>query len=394
MDDAATSYLVFSDDWGGHQSSSQHLFGHIGRDHAVLWVNTIGMRNPKLTLTDFRKAVRKIIGMIAGTRTAKTVAVSAPAMLHVCQPFMLPFSNLSLVRKFNRWSVRRNLKMELQRLGMRHPTIVSTVPNACDFVEGLGARRVVYYCVDDFTQWPGLERNLVADMEAHMIAVSDVLIATSSKLLALLSARGKPVTLLTHGVDLELFSSEPQAEHQCLSAIPAPRIGYFGLFDERSDQKLLTAVAQRLPKYSFVITGPVVADTTALRSCPNVYFTGAVAYRQLPAVVRGLQALFIPYLVNSFTDAISPLKLKEYLVTGKPVIVTAMAEARNYANRLSIASTVDEWVRAIVLSAHADVADRKRLLTQEMADDSWQKKSHRFIEICNLQPADSKQVKS
>src|SRR6478752_5472480 len=94
------SFIVFSDDWGEHPSSCQHLFRELIGDHAVLWVNTIGMRSPSLTFEDFRKALRKIAKMFRrGAPPADREWQSQPQP-RVCQPFMLPFSAIGLVRRF------------------------------------------------------------------------------------------------------------------------------------------------------------------------------------------------------------------------------------------------------------------------------------------------------
>ncbi|MGH8209942.1 MAG: glycosyltransferase, partial [Steroidobacteraceae bacterium] len=302
--------------------------------------------------------------------------------VHVRQPFMLPFSSVAAVRRLNRRSVIDVVQRVAAELEMLDPIVVSTVPNACDFVGSLGARRIAYYCVDDFTQWPGLEHELVGRMERELIERSDVLIATSHNLYNRLLRSGKRTYLLSHGVDLSLFAREAPAEHECLAKIPRPRAGCFGLFDERSDQSLIAALARRLPDHSFVFTGPVATDATRLRALANVHFTGAVPYEELPALIKGLDTLFIPYVVNDFTATISPLKLKEYLVTGRPVITTAMAEALLQKEHLTVARTVDEWEMALRSGAFDDLRSRKQAMLRLMTGESWGDKARRFVEIC------------
>ncbi len=378
------SFIVFADDWGEHPSSCQHLFRVIGARHRVLWINTIGMRNPTLTVADLRKVRTKLRKMFRGdgaVASTRSVGANQPNV-HVRQPFMLPFSSFAGVRGVNRLSVVGLVKRAAAELGMRDPVIVSTVPNACDFVSQLGSARIVYYCVDDFAQWPGFEHDLVRRMERELIERSHVLIATSRSLYDRLSTNGKPTYLLTHGVDLRLFGSEVATEHACLAQIPRPRAGYFGLFDERSDQDLIASLARRLPNYSFVLTGPVATNISRLQALANVHFTGPVRYEELPALVKGLDALFIPYLVNDFTATISPLKLKEYLATGKPVITTPMAEALLQGRNLTIARTVEDWEAALEAARRIDHGARKQSMQRLLAEESWERKALRFINIC------------
>jgi glycosyltransferase involved in cell wall biosynthesis len=376
------SFIVFSDDWGEHPSSCQHLFRHLLARHTVIWVNTIGMRTPRFSLADLKKIVRKVSKMFMRRVPDAARDATAPQP-QVCQPFMLPFSSIAAVRRFNRYSVLRQVRRVARAANVRRPVVVTTVPNACDYVDGFDAARIVYYCVDDFSQWPGLEHALVRDMEASLIAKADLLIATSRNLFTKLSAGGRKVHLLTHGVDLELFSQEAPREHACLAAIPAPRAGYFGLFDQRSDQALLAAVARANPGISFVITGPVATDTALLRACPNIHFTGPLPYLELPALIKGLDVLFIPYVVDPFTDSISPLKLKEYLVTGKPVVVTPIAEARLQPDFLSLAATAAEWQHALQAALTADRSTRRVAVRAALAGESWANKAGVFEGLCN-----------
>jgi hypothetical protein len=295
---------------------------------------------------------------------------------------MLPFSSIAAVRRFNQRSVIRTVLHATGEMGLQRPVVVTTVPNACDYVTHFDARRIIYYCVDDFTQWPGLEHDLVRSMETGLVKRADVLVATSRRLLASLSNSGKPVHLLTHGVDIGLFSQSAQAEHECLVGIARPRVGYFGLFDERSDQELIAAVAASMPWHSFVIAGPVVVDTARLRALPNIHFPGPIEYRRLPALIRGLDALLIPYGVNEFTASISPLKLKEYLATGKPVISTPLAESLLQQQHIMIAATAGEWIAALIAAASVDVAARTREMQSVLAGESWADKARCFLDLC------------
>ena len=373
-----TPFLVFSDDWGVHPSSCQHLFRHIAKTHKVLWVNTIGMRNPKPTFADFGKAVSKIARMFRG-RDGQGNSGSIENGVVACQPFMLPFANWPGVRRFNTRSVVRKIRESLARLGLDNPILVTTVPNACDYVGKCGERKVIYYCVDDFSEWPGLEKDLVLRMEEDLIRKSDIMIATSEKLYRKLSTCGKPTFLLTHGVDVEFFGQEVAAEHPLLNTIPKPRVGYFGLYDDRSDHELLSEVAQRMPDFSFVITGKVESDSLRQKRIPNIYFTGAIPYGELPAMVKGWEALMLPYVINELTEAISPLKLKEYLATGKPIVSTPVPEVLKLKEYVIIAETAELWEGALRTSLLPLENGMEKPSSDFWKNETWGKKANRFL---------------
>jgi glycosyltransferase involved in cell wall biosynthesis len=374
------SFIVFSDDFGVHPSSCQHLFRFISKEHSVVWVNTIGMRNPNMSVRDIRKAYLKMGSMLRPSRSEPQDRRNHKII--VCQPLMLPYGNLPWVRKVNRGLVLTAVRNILEKYGLSNGVTVATVPNACDYAGRLGEKRVIYYCVDDFSEWPGIRKDVAEKMERALIATADAFIATSRKLHTRLGEYGKPNYLLPHGVDLRLFSSEPENENHCLRKIPKPRVGYFGLFDERSDEKLIAGVASRLKEWSFVFTGPIAVRSSLLGELQNVFFTGRVPYGELPTVVKGLDVLCIPYKMNLLTDAITPLKLKEYLATGRPIVSTPIPEVKTWADYVITASSVDEWERALRYSLGASIPERQQVLGKILANEDWSVKAETFLEIC------------
>ncbi len=374
-------FLVLADDWDEHPSSCQHLFRHISQKYKVLWVNTIGMRNPKLALTDFHKAVNKMRKMFDWSGDRNPEELSGNGVV-ACQPPMLPFVKLPGVRRINKATVRKSVRKRLAELGMGSPMLVATVPNACDFIGDFGESKVIYYCVDDFSEWPGLEKKMVKKMEAQLIEKSDSLVATSQKLFDRLAGSGKPTYLLTHGVDAEFFRQNVAREHALLNGIPRPRVGYYGLFDERSDHDLLAQLAQRMPDVSFVITGRVESFALPQKKIPNVYFTGSVPYGELPAMIKGWDVLILPYLINDLTDAISPLKLKEYLAAGKPVVSSPIPEVLKMREYVFLARTAEEWEKHLRSCLFRPEGVNRMSPDRLLLNETWEKKAEEFLGIC------------
>jgi glycosyltransferase involved in cell wall biosynthesis len=371
------SFVVFSDDWGEHPSSCQHLFRHISRKYPVIWVNTVGMRNPTLTWTDLAKASKKVVRMCVGAQKQGRT----DGDIHVYQPMMLPFSRSKIVRKLNRLSVGFALRKALRNNRGSDLVVVTTVPNASDLLDGLPARLVVYYCVDDFAEWPNINKAAVQRMERELISKAHVFIATSDKLYQKFAELKKPVFLLSHGVDLQMYSSGVASEHPALRNIPSPRVGYFGLFDERSDQRLLADLASRLGGLSFVIAGPVVVDVSRLKRLQNVFFTGPVDYFDLPALAKGIDVLLIPYLCNRLSEAISPLKFKEYLATGKPIVSTPLAEIEKFGDLVDIGSSAEELEAGIRRCLSLPAMQRLEKVKVLLQGEDWQAKAGQFVKI-------------
>jgi glycosyltransferase involved in cell wall biosynthesis len=311
----------------------------------------------------------------------KGAFMPADVAVRVRQPFMLPYSGVDMVRAINASSVARTLRKETHSHDGK-VVLVATVPNAGDYCAALPSATVVYYCVDDFTQWPGVNKEVVSRMERRLVARADILIAASPALRDRLAGCGRPVHLLTHGVDVDLFTRIVSEEHESLGAIPRPRAGFFGLIDARTDQELLAEVARRMPDMSFVLSGPVEAPVGQLACCSNVHFTGPVPYTQLPSLISGLDVLLLPYRLDALGNSLSPLKLKEYLVTGRPIVSTPIAEARMWKPHVATAGSAEEWVYELRLALSADQDARRRNIVPSMNDESWRRKAQIFVNLC------------
>ena len=185
-----------------------------------------------------------------------------------------------------------------------------------------------------------------------------------------------------HGVDLAHFGQPACESLAVMKSIPAPRIGYFGLFDGRSDQALLETLADSMPETSIVIAGHTEGTFSALRARDNVNFLGPLPYADLPALVAGLDALILPYKVDRLSEALSPLKLKEYLATGLPVISTPIAAALELDDYLMIESTAESW-RSTLLEVLNDSEKRDQTPVRRFLEtESWERKAEEFVYFC------------
>lgn len=384
-------FLVFSDDWGEHPSSCQHIFRILAAANPTIWVNTVGLRQPQLTLDDARRSLRKISAML-GLRRPGTPSLhtngngsrngngKGPT---VRVPLMTPFHSPAWLAALNQRSLLSNVRHTLNELHFDQYTLVTTTPSVCDVVERIAPRKVVYYCVDDFSEWPGMNKPLIQRMEARLLDSVSLVICTSTALYERFH-RTHPTYLLTHGVDVEHFTAPQTREHPLLKRIPEPRVGYFGSFDQRSDIDLLRAMAQALPHVSFVITGPVHGRFPELRNLTNLHFTGPVSYPELPSIVRGWRACLLPYRLNSLTTKINPLKLKEYLASGKPVIAAPLPEISELSDFVRVAETAEDWCEAIEAAVKGEWRANPDAVSELLRYESWRGKADLFLRICQV----------
>ncbi|MEO8523732.1 MAG: glycosyltransferase [Caldimonas sp.] len=179
---------------------------------------------------------------------------------------------------------------------------------------------------------------------------------------ALLEKKGKlnPRTaLIPNGVDFAGFS-QPRPEPADIAAIPHPRIGYAGVIKKQLDLRLMVRLARARPNYSFVLVGPVMnvsgkeLEIAELRQLPNVYWLGEKPASQLPSYVQHFDVCVQCYEVNDYTRYIYPLKLNEYLATGRPTISSPIDAVKALNAVVTIAHSDAEWLAAIDQALTAD----------------------------------------
>jgi hypothetical protein len=198
--------LVFADDWGRHPSSCQHLVRRLLGRHAVTWVNTIGTRPPRLDRATLRRVGEKLQGWAAPTApTSDSATDDAPT---VVEAKMWPWVRSPLDRALNRTLLIRQLAPRIARMS-RPPIVVTTIPIVADLIGILPVGRWVYYCVDDFGSWPGLDQKPLGRLDERIIRSADVLIAAGAALRDRIGHFGREAHLLTHGVDLEHWATGP-----------------------------------------------------------------------------------------------------------------------------------------------------------------------------------------
>jgi glycosyltransferase involved in cell wall biosynthesis len=340
-------FVVFSDDWGRHPFSCQHIMQHFLPQNRILWVNTIGMRLPRLTAYDVKRAVEKIASW---TAKASESGMALPEGLRVISPVMIPFSTFPLVRVFNRWSVIRSVRAAMLEWDMRAPILLTTQPLASEFVGRLGECATVYYCVDDFANWPDMNiPKLVRAMEEKLLCQADLVVAVSDHLVRTRPARKGETRLLTHGVDVGHFRRARMVVGNKVfdGSRTFPVIGFFGLLDNRMDWNLVLSLVERHPEWTFVFIGNAQVSLGELTRFGNFRHISAVPYEELPCHAAAFDLAILPYIVDESTAGISPLKLKEYLALDIPVVTTPLPGVMEFREVLYMASGAEEFVAAI-----------------------------------------------
>lgn len=368
------SLLVFSDDWGRHPSSCQHLVRRLLPRFDVLWVNTIGTRSPRLDLDTFRRGVEKIRHWT--TRSKKSSPL--PPNLRLANPKMWPGFNSTSARGLNRELLLRQLMPKLREFG-DSTVAVTTVPIVADLVGKLPVSHWVYYCVDDFTQWPGLDQSALQRLDEKLIEQADTLIAVSQTLQERLAARGRASQLLTHGIDLPFWKgerNEPTLDE--LTNLESPLIVFWGLIDRRLDLSFVKKVSDTLTKGTILFVGPVADPDPALFKIKRAHRLPALDFHQLPLLAQAASVLIMPYADLPVTRAMQPLKFKEYLATGKPTVASALPATQPWSDCADLSSTPEDFVAKVCLRLNTGLPAEQRQARLRLSNESWDEKARAF----------------
>ncbi len=356
--------IVFGEDWGGLPSSTQQLIKHLSKTRQVIWVNSIGLRQPKLCKHDLKRALDKILAV--GAQKAPKMADSSDRFT-VINPKTIPapvgFFSRYIAAALLSYQIRRVIKQTM----LVNPILWISLPTAVDVVGKLGESAVVYYCCDDFSALQGVDHETVVSREKQLANDAD-LVLTSSKVLTAKFNRRNTITI-EHGVDFKLFAT-PTNPAPDLPNNGRPTAGYYGSISAWLDLALLDEIISRLPHWNFVFIGEISVDVSLLRRHHNVHFLGPRPHHQLPKYSQHWTASLLPFLHNRQIEACNPFKLREYLAAGRPIISTKFPALSPYLQFIDVVDGASEMVLALKKASNTKHTDQ--LKRQSVACDSWQ----------------------
>ncbi len=359
--------LCFGHDWSGDPLSKTHLMRLLARDNRILWINSIGYRAPTASARDLSRIVNKLK---AATEPVREVEPN----IFVLNPLAIPAYGVPAMQRVNRELLKYQVWRAMNRLGFRRVVNWVFNPTASVVAGGLGEELVVYYCVDEFTAFSGIPAQLV-ELERQLIRKADLVIVSSEKLWQTKSVDNPRTTLVRHGVAYEHFRKALAPETQIpdeMRGLPRPVIGYFGLMaDDWIDIDLMVHVARHFSGGSMVLLGKVTTDLSRLTALPNVHILGRKPFADLPAYAKGFDVAMNPFPINEVTLSSNPLKVREYLAAGLPVVSTRIPEVE-VVKQARIADSKEGFVKAIEEALQSPGPSAAR--SECMRNESWEAK--------------------
>jgi UDP-galactopyranose mutase len=251
---------------------------------------------------------------------------------------------------------------------------------ALSFTRHLIPQAIVYDCMDELSAFKGAPAAL-REREAEMLSCADVVFTGGRSLYEARRNRHANIHPFPSGIDAPHFAQarNPVEDPKDQAGIPRPRLGYFGVIDERMDTGLLARIAEARPDWHLVMIGPVVKiDPADLPRHPNIHYLGGKDYKQLPAYLAGWDVALMPFAINESTRFISPTKTPEYLAAGKPVVSTPIQDVvttYGETNLVRIAEAHSDFIKAIetTLKEGAGSPDWLARVDELLAQNSWDK---------------------
>lgn len=386
LSDQGPDYVLFAGlDWWYHSRahSDFQLLRRIAQTRDALVVNSIGMRMPTPGRTS--GTARRIIRKIKSAARLMRKPVEGLPGFNVLTPFLLPMYGHPLGRKVNALLVAGQVRVASLFAGLNTPIVVATLPTAIDVVDRIPHRALVYNRSDKHSEFVEADQELIRELEKRMLRESDLIIYTSHDLMEEdRGLAGGRQMFLDHGVDLDHFDPQRQLpEPEDIKTIPRPRVGFFGgLADYVVDFELIRALANGLPQAQVVLVGDQKCSDEEIErmvALPNLTWLGFRPYEEIPAYGAAFDVAIMPWQDNEWIRRSNPIKLKEYLALGLPVVSTDFPELARYSDVVSIATSPADFVGKVASALEGGGPGTPASRRAAVAGDTWDQRTRELM---------------
>lgn len=267
------------------------------------------------------------------------------------------------------------------------PVVWFYTPMALPLLQGLNPSKIVYDCMDELAMFKNAPKQLL-QRESALLNMADVVFTGGPSLYQSKRDRHANAHCFSSSVDAKHFrqAQDRGISHPDQAHIAYPRLGFYGVIDERLDVELVSKMADAHPEWQIVMVGPVVKiDPATLPKQPNVHYMGQRSYDQLPKFLAGWDVCLLPFAMNDSTKFISPTKVLEYMAAELPAVSTPITDVKvPYGDVVAVAGTPEEFIaaceRQLAMSEDERQAMAKRM-REVVANTSWDLTATRMHEL-------------
>ena len=330
--------------WYHHPHSKNHILKRLASRNKVLFVNSITMGLPSVSNPDFFLKIRRKL------RSYMLWLRKVPEGLYVLTPISVPLYGSRIGRAINRWVLLLQLRLIMLVLGMRKPVVWAAIPTAADLVGSMGAKLILYQVSDKYeaNEDSALSAKIIREMDLQLKRKAAVVMYSGRKLFEESDVPHR--YFLEQAVDFDHFAMEASHTAEEVSSIPRPVLCYFGGMDYVMDVPLIEEVAKRRPEWHWLMIGR--KSNLVQFNLPNIHHIPPRPYADLPSYIRHVDVFVLPWSQgNAFTSYGSAIKVREYLATGKPVVISPLYEYLNtpgvriYRSTQEFIETVEDVLR-------------------------------------------------
>ena len=370
--------VCFAKDWSEDPTSNNHVMKLLARDNRVLWMNSIATRAPSLTSRrDLGKIITKLKSFVKGPITVED-------HMDIYTPIVLPFPHSRVAGRINEQILKQSLRLLRSNRDMDEFQLWSFIPSAAKYIGKLGESLVVYYCTDEWSHFSSVDKDKTMALERELCQRADIVFTTASTLLERKRIYNPETHLALHGVDQAHFARALDPETELapeLRDLPRPIVGFVGLIQDWVDIELVRYMAERHRDWTLVLVGKSLVDLSSIERLPNVRLLGRKPYDSLPSYLKGFDVGIIPFVLNELTRNVNPIKLREYLSAGLPVVSTDIPEVARYvrgagtlANACTVATTHEDFDAAVEYALANDSPAARRARSEAMLEETWERK--------------------
>jgi glycosyltransferase involved in cell wall biosynthesis len=370
--------VYFGNEWfAENRTSSHHMARRLAGRAPLLYVDSPGMRPPSASGRDIRRIWNKL------SQAMRRPTRVLPDLWHCTVP-QLPWRGLPGVDRLNRWFGAWAVRRAMRHAGIDRAVLWFVVPHPSFMLDAVPHELAIYYCIDDYAAHPGVDAERIRACDTMLTTRADHVFVAPPALVPAKQAANPATSFSPHGVDVDLFALAQAASTPVparAAALGHPVIGYFGLIAAWTDVGLIEWLAQQRPQWNFLLVGHASVDVSALERLPNVTLVGPQPYETLPGWAKAFDVAIIPYRLNQQVRNANPLKLREYLATGKPVVSVPTPEVDRFSAVLSVAERREDFLAAVEAALHDEAPDRAGQRMAAVREMSWEHRAQASFEI-------------